>query len=61
MEHDEENIAELKRRLKELADYRIAIAPILLRNKVYVCGKCGKRINRKHNYCHMCGQRQLKS
>ncbi len=56
-----EDTTELKRKIKELADYRIALAPHLLENKVYVCGRCGKRINRKHNFCHVCGQRQLKN
>lgn len=56
-----EDTAELKRKLKELAEYRIGVAPVLMKNKVYVCGRCGKRINRMHNYCHVCGQRQLKN
>lgn len=55
-----EETTDLKKKLKELAAYRIGVAPVL-KNKVYVCGRCGKRINRMHNFCHVCGQRQLKN
>ncbi|MCI7098713.1 MAG: hypothetical protein MR966_07385 [Lachnospiraceae bacterium] len=52
---------QLKGRLKELSSYRIAMKPELLSNGVRVCGRCHKRINPKHDYCHRCGQRQLKN
>lgn len=54
-------VKKLKERIKELSSYRIAMKPQQLSNGVRACGRCGKRINQKHDYCHRCGQRQLKN
>lgn len=47
--------------LRELASYRIAMKPVKLQNGVFACGRCHKRINRKHDFCHRCGQCQAKN
>ena len=60
-EESTDPVKKLKERIKELSSYRIAMKPQHISNGVRVCGRCGKRINEKHDYCHRCGQRQLKN